>query len=539
MQVTKGRGVDVVLNSLSGELLHTTWQCVAEFGKLVELGKRDAVGSGKLDMRPFLANRSYCCVDLSHLTKDKPDRAGALLRNILALYQNGWVKPIAPTAVFDAGDAAAAFRHLQNGDHIGKAVLRIPEDASNLATTSKKVAKPLRLDGGAAYLLTGGLGGLGKSIATWLAERGARSLIFVSRSAGAMPEDEILLKELKAMSCNVSYIQGKVQDRATVERAIAAADGRPIRGVLHLAMVLQDVAFNRMTIDEWTAAVSPKVDGAWNLHHALEGQPLDFFFLASSLNTVVVSPGQSSYCAANTFLEAFAQYRRNQGQPASVLNIAPVDDVGYVADNVHAAKNMKAQGICSLGEASFLRFLELALLEPATGGDNSNWDPDHVPSWKNKNQTIMCLRSDMDLDDPSNPTSWRRDRRMGTYHNIRSNDAGAGASSNSSNVLKTFLGKAAAQPEILQEEASIVFLAQQIGRKALAFMLRELDEGEEVDVSISLQQLGLDSLMAIELRRWWKGAFGLEVSVLEILGSGVLSGLGKVAADGLFVKYTA
>jgi NADPH:quinone reductase-like Zn-dependent oxidoreductase len=120
-------------------------------------GKRDAVGSGKLDMRPFLANRSYCCVDLSHLTKDKPDRAGALLRNILALYQNGWVKPIAPTAVFDAEDAAAAFRHLQNGDHIGKAVLRIPEDASNLATTSKKVAKPLQLDSDAAYLLTGGL----------------------------------------------------------------------------------------------------------------------------------------------------------------------------------------------------------------------------------------------------------------------------------------------------------------------------------------------------------------------------------------------
>ena len=538
MQATNGRGVDLVLNSLSGELLHITWQCVAEFGKLVELGKRDAVGSAKLEMRPFLANRSYCCVDLSHLTKDRPDRAGALLRNILALYQNGWVKPIAPTAVFDAEDAAAAFRHVQNGDHIGKAVLRFPDDASKLAATCEKAATPLQLDSSAAYLLTGGLGGLGKSIATWMVERGARSLIFLSRSAGATPADEVLFDELKAMSCSVSYIQGEVQDRAAVERSIAAADGKPIRGVLHLAMVLRDVAFNRMTIDEWTAAVSPKVDGVWNLHHALEKQPLDFFFLASSLNTVVVNPGQSSYCAANTFLEAFAQFRRAQGMPASVLNIAPVDDVGYVADNVHAYKNMKAQGISSLGEAAFLRFLELALLESDTE-EEGVVEAARASAWKTTTQTVMCLRSEKDLDDPNNPTTWRRDRRMGTYHNIRFNAAGdAGASSLSSNVLKAFLGKAAAEPEILREEASIVFLAQQIGRKALDFMLRELEEGEEVDVNMSLLQIGLDSLMAIELRRWWKQAFGLEVSVLEIMGSGVLAGLGKVAAEGLLGKFT-
>ncbi|KAF2832649.1 KR domain-containing protein, partial [Ophiobolus disseminans] len=539
MKATNGRGVDVVLNSLSGELLHATWQCVAEFGKLVELGKRDAVGAAKLDMRPFLANRSYCCVDLSHLTKDKPNQAGALLRNMLALYQNGWVKPIAPTAVFDAENAAAAFRHLQNGDHIGKAVLRIPGDISKLATTSQKSATPLQLDGSAAYLLTGGLGGLGKSIATWMAERGARSLIFLSRSAGTTPADEDLLEDLKAMSCNVSYVQGEVQDCATVERAIAAADGRPIRGILHLAMVLRDVAFSKMTIEEWTAAVSPKVDGVWNLHQALEEQPLDFFFLASSLNTVVVNPGQSSYCAANTFLEAFVQFRRGQGKPATVLNIAPVDDVGYVADNEHAYKNMKAQGISSLGEQAFLRFLELALLDPVNAGPEDDQNPGHAPGWKTQDQIVMCLRSEMDLDDPNNPTTWRRDRRMGTYHNMRSNAAGdVGTSSLSSSVLKTFLSKAAMQPEILQDEASVVFLAQQIGRKALDFMLRGLDEGEEVDVSMSLEQIGLDSLMAIELRRWWKQAFGLEVSVLEIMGSGVLAGLGKVATERLFTKFT-
>jgi NADPH:quinone reductase-like Zn-dependent oxidoreductase len=109
MNATNGPGVDVLLNSLAGELLHASWQCVAEFGKLVELGKRDAIGSARLEMRPFLENRSYCCVELSHLTRDKPHRAGALLRSVLALYRNGWVKPITPTAVFQAEDAAAAF----------------------------------------------------------------------------------------------------------------------------------------------------------------------------------------------------------------------------------------------------------------------------------------------------------------------------------------------------------------------------------------------------------------------------------------------
>ena len=76
MRATDGRGVDIVLNSLSGELLHASWKCVAEFGKLVELGKRDLVGFGKLDLEPFLANRSYCCVDLAHAMKQRPESVG-------------------------------------------------------------------------------------------------------------------------------------------------------------------------------------------------------------------------------------------------------------------------------------------------------------------------------------------------------------------------------------------------------------------------------------------------------------------------------
>ncbi|KAI1374459.1 hypothetical protein F4677DRAFT_461487 [Hypoxylon crocopeplum] len=534
MRETGGRGVDLVLNSLSGELLHESWRCVAKFGIMVELGLRDSKGSGRLNMLPFAENRSYHGVNLSEF-RERPKWLRRLLNTFVNFYEQGLLKPMEPVAAFDAKQILRAFRHLEDGDHMGKVVVTFPESASIESTPQPR---HIRFDPAATYLLVGGVGGLGRSIATWMAERGARSLTFLSRSAGKNDVSKTLFQELESMGCSITAVAGRVDQMGDVNEAIRLSKS-PIKGVVQLAMVLRDVPVVDMEWTQWKDALAPKVDGTWNLHKAFQSSSLDFFFLASSLVTIADSLGQGNYVAANMFIEAFCRYRHSLGLPASVLNIGPVTDVGFVAENAHAMHNIKAQGLYMLGEREFLDFLELGLLDsfPTDSGSSA---PCAIPPtpWCNSTQVVMGLRSEQDLDDPNNRTMWRRDRRMGIYHNVRIEDP---TKTNESNALQEFLARVTSTPgedskALLQEETSLAFLGHEIGRKIYDFLLKP---DEEVDLGLTLAQMGLDSLMAIELRRWFKGAFGLALSVLEIVGSGTLAQLAELVAAKLLEKLEA
>lgn len=448
------------------------------------------------------------------------------------MFSDGCVVPI-PMAIFEASDISSGFRHLQKGDHIGKAVVRIPENSSDIPSTSH--AKPLQFDADASYLLTGGLGGLGRSIASWLVERGARNLIFLSRTAGKGDHDVSFFAELKSMGCETITVAGKVDDKDAVNAVIEKAM-RPIKGVFHLAMVLRDAPILDLTYEEWTSTVDPKVQGAWNLHNSFKNHQLDFFVMTSSLVTLIDQPGQGNYAAANTFLESFTQYRHRLGLPASVLGVCPVDDIGFVAENPVIRRKLKSQGLYFLPEREFLDYMELAILNShPTKSVSGTPASDNIAAWKSSGHIIMGLKSEVHLNDPNCQTSWRRDRRMGMFHNIpKDNDGGSGT--NNSNALKSFIVRAASDPSILDEESSTKYLANEIGLRIFRFMMKA---EEDMETSLTLTQIGMDSLMAIELRRWWKQAFGLDISVLEIMGSGTLEGLGKVAAEELKNKLLA
>ena len=298
----------------------------------------------------------------------------------------------------------------------------------------------------------------------------------------------------------------------------------------------QDAPFIGMSWDDWTAAVTPKVQGTWNVHEVLLGHDLDFFWLASSTVTVVDQPGQGNYKAGSTFIESFCQYRRALGLPASVLSICPIDDAGYVAENAYAKRSGIAQGMYFLGEREFLDAVEATLLNQTPPARDPAETAVVHPPWHSSGHTVMGLRSELHLDDPKNPTNWRRDRRMGLYHNKPVEQAAHSEAESSS--LKTFLGSLAGgeAETVLADDASVEFLAVETGRKIYDFLLRP---DTPVDTSLSLSQVGLDSLTAIELRRWFRQAFGLQISVLEIMGSASLKQLGETVAAKLKEKYTA
>ncbi|KAL8836758.1 MAG: hypothetical protein Q9170_002787 [Blastenia crenularia] len=519
---TNGRGVDVVLNSLSGELLHTSWQCVAEYGKMLEIGKRDFIGRGMLSMDLFEANRSFFGIDLARLGVEKPEACKRLLDQCIDFYRQGAIGPIKPMKVFDSTNLIDAFKYMQKGQHIGKIVVTMPKHPEELCVTAVK--QELRLRPEASYLLVGGLGGLGKAIATWMVERGARNLIFLSRSAGKSEEDRKFFRELKAQTCSVQAVCGSVDRLEDIQHAVENA-AVPIAGVMHMSMVLKDRNFLEFSHDEWRAAVAPKVEGAWNLHKALSDKKLDFFILFSSISSIVGQWGQGNYASANTFLDSFVQYRHSLGLPASSINIGVMEDVGYVSQNPAVLEQFRATSAHLLREQDLMDTLHLMTIKSIAA-------PPSAAYFRNPAQTVIGLRSTRPLADPSNRAIWKRDVRMSLYRNLEAGSASGNGAVNDD--LKAFLAAVAREPSMLNEQANLEFLTHKIGVRLYNFMLQSEDD---IDVKQSLSGLGIDSLVAIEIRNWWRQGLGLEISVLEIMNAGSIEQLGKNAADSLQRKH--
>ncbi|KAL6808135.1 hypothetical protein V8C40DRAFT_278958 [Trichoderma camerunense] len=192
-----------VCQTIGAEIYAT---CVAEFGIMVEIGKRDLIGHGKLALDIFEANRGYYGVDIAQLSADKPLETNKTLRRIVDMYKDGQIKPIHPIICFSGEAIEEAFRFLQKGQHIGKIVIKMPEDPKILP--SVPVHTEIRFRSNASYLLVGGLGGLGQAVATWMAERGARSLVFLSRSAESTEKYGAFFEEMQALGCKALAVSG-------------------------------------------------------------------------------------------------------------------------------------------------------------------------------------------------------------------------------------------------------------------------------------------------------------------------------------------
>lgn len=429
--------------------------------------------------------------------------------------------------VFDAVSPYNAFKYMQPGQHIGRICISIRKspERTNLDATILDRPITLKLHDLASYLLVGGLGGLGRSISKWMIEHGARHLIYLSRNAGSGPNDELFVHELNSMGCDVQLVQGSVTNSEDVTRAFEGAT-HPVKGILQMSMVLHDENFSQMSLDQWNAANLPKIQGTWNLHNAAvsAGLDLDFFVLFSSLSGIIGQPGQANYASGNTFLDAFVQYRTNLGLIASAIDIGAVADVGYISQNRDLMMMMTKTGFKALKEQEVLDALLVAMTRKRIRKNDST---NRGSRFVDLNNFVLGLGSTVPLNSPANRAVWRRDRRMAIYHNKAGVNVDAVASGAS---LKSYIASAKADISILKTADATAFFASEIGKRLLALLLKPEDS---LNISLSLGDLGMDSLVGVELRSWWKQAFGFDISVLEMLGMGTLEALGQYAAKGL------
>ncbi|KAF9893690.1 hypothetical protein FE257_009858 [Aspergillus nanangensis] len=529
LNATNGEGVDVILNSFSGDMLCASWDCIAPFGRFVEIGKRDILQNSRLDMAQFDRNISFSSVDLTVVIKRRPALIKRLFADVFQLFEKGTAYPISPIASFPVSQVETVFRALQSGKVMGKAVIEMKQDAlvkvslfppvQMIPIDSFKVLpvhRPERLlQEDATYLLVGGTGGLGRNIAEWLGRRGAKNLVLLSRTGGVDRKIKGLVNRLAHDGVKVIIYRCDISSKKDVDEAIQQTIQQmpPLRGIIFGAMVLKDSLFERTNHDDYTSIITPRVRGLWNLHNAtLQNElHLDFFINLSSVAGVVGNRGQSIYAATSTFMSAFSRYRAEAGLPCCTIDLGPVKDIGYLAEHIdtqHVFQDLASQG---LDEAELHGLLAGAI------------------SGKMKNTCDGHSITGLSFKDVSNTQPFfANDARFS--HLLRAAEADQSdmrivadsASTNQTIPLATVVRRCGDRESVERT------VRDAIAVKVATVLMLPL---EDIDPSRSIASYGLDSLVAIEVRNWIFRELAAHLQILEIIGAESLASLAKVTVE--------
>ncbi len=326
LEDTDGYGVDVVLNSLTGAAQRAGVDLLAFGGRFIEIGKKDIYGDTRMGLFPFRRNLSFYGVDLALMCTTHPAKIRELLNTVYRLTADG-VLPQPETTHYPLAEAATAIRVMGAAEHTGKLILSIPRVGHSTVMVPPEQAQVFRPDG--AYIVTGGLGGLGLFLAAKMSAAGVGCIVLNSRS---QPKPAALaeIARMRAAGTQVEVVTGDIARPETVDRlvSVATSSGLPVRGVLHAAAVVEDAILANITDELIERDWAPKVYGAWHLHRATTTQPLDWFCSFSSAAALLGSPGQGAYAAANSWLDGFTHWRRAQGLPATAIAWAAWDEIG-------------------------------------------------------------------------------------------------------------------------------------------------------------------------------------------------------------------
>ena len=339
---TSGIGVDVILNSLSGDAILEGLQALAPYGRFIELGKRDMSRDSSLGYSALMHNRTLIGFDLATMTRDRPSMVAAALGELISLVDQGQITPL-PVQIFPISDAVSAFQHLARSGHIGKIALQMNSGDTRV------VSNPQQVKAAATYLVTGGTGALGWEAARELARLGARHIVLTHRSS---PSPSIL-QQIESERTGGIDLQLRRVDVGNEKQLAALLEDMsqtmpPLRGIIHAAGTLDDSVLSNLELKHFTTTMSGKSQGALLLDRLTLPCPLDFFVMYSSVTSVLGTPGQGNYAAANAILDALAHDRHRRGLPAITINWGPWSQVGLAAASSNRGVRIADQGLPSL-----------------------------------------------------------------------------------------------------------------------------------------------------------------------------------------------
>ncbi|MEV7858649.1 SDR family NAD(P)-dependent oxidoreductase [Streptomyces hirsutus] len=503
LAATRGKGVHVVLNSLAGEAIEQNLSLLAPYGRYVELSKKDLLENSSIGLLPFSKNLSFFSVDVIDLFRNRPEKAGALLERILELVDGRVLEPL-PYEVYDVENVESAFRQMARARHVGKILVRFDE-AQEPSPSVASADGGQRLSADGTYLVTGGLGGIGLKLAEWLVGRGAGHVMLLGRSP--LGDRAAALDRLNRTGAQVTYHAVDVADEAAMRGLLREHTGGgqpPVKGVIHAAGVLDLVSAAELGIEQFEAMVRPKALGAWTLHRLLEREQLDFFVLFSSASAILGSPRLSAYAAANASLDALAHLRRSQGLPALSVNWGFWASVGMVARYAEQhGRELAPQGVQSFTPEEGMLLLQRLLDASAT--------------------QVTVLAADWDRWRAAYPDA-ARDPLLSELLNSAPAPAPVSEPEPAAPVVAAPVTPPAAPQEGTRDVQK--FLVERVA-KALALPTDRLNTRKP------LNRLGMDSLMATEVRSEIRREFDVVVPLAKLLSGQSITDLADfVSAEG-------
>lgn len=472
MRITNGEGVNIVLNSLADDFIPQSFSVLGAGGCFLEIGKRGVWTDEQVQAQ--FPGISYYVYDLTMLLLSDPDYIPNMLRMLLDRFASGELVPT-PIQTFPLESVVDAFRFMARARHIGKLVI-----------TQNALPTFTGFEPDAAYLVTGGLGGLGLKVAEWMVESGARNLVLAGRRAPSA-ETQAVITALEAEGARVVTAQADISDydQAAAMLADIAHNLPPLRGVIHAAGVLADGALVQQEWANFEKVLAPKVSGAWNLHLLTEALPLDFFVLFSSGSAVMGAAGQGNYAAANAFLDGLAHYRAARGLPGLSINWGAWSEVGMAATlSEKQQERLHAQGLRMIAPDQGVQVLEqlmrgLLAQVAVIPADRQYWNSPEVvqAAFPLLKSLVKAAPADADSEQVGSESIHQRILQAPVDER--------------GNLLRDFLRRQ---------------IAAVIGMSA-----------DALDEALSITSLGIDSLMAVEIRNRLDKNLGLNMTVATIL----------------------
>ena len=498
LAATDEEGVDIVLNSLAGEFIPTSLKLLRSYGRFLEIGKSDIYQDNSLGLRPFRNNLSYFAIDLDRMFRERPQRVRHLLHEVMYAFDDGTLAAL-PLTSFGLGEANKAFRHMAQAKHIGKIVFDMRSGVERAVRTPVN-STDLRKD--ASYLLTGGLGGFGMAVAEWMAAKGAGHIILCGRQTSNDDRRQAKIQAMESIGCKVSVVALDVTNETMLAQTLEkiASEAPPLKGVFHMAMVLEDKFIKDLDKQSFSKVLDPKVRGGWNLHRLTREMDLDHFVMFSSFAAVVGNPGQSNYVAANQFLDALAQYRRAQGLPALTVAWGPIANVGYVSEHADIKQHFDRHGLVAFDSDEAMRALDGCL--------------------KSRLTSACAIRIDWTAWGKYMPDLMRSSRfKHLMAHKTPTNSIGEEAPSR---VLGDLEHTELSQRQSLLEDWLVEKLADVLA-----------SQRDRIDRARPLADIGLDSLISVEFACLIEEGLGVDIPSMELAQSTSVARLAERLLDDL------
>ena len=486
-QDTDGYGVDVVLNSISGEAATASFELLAPHGRFIEIGKRDFEAGRDMQLAPFNRALTYIAYDMDRRLAERPERHAQMMQDLWHHFENGSLVPDAPQAL-NADEFPQALRVLSQSKNVGKVVVNFdPQTPVEVRPLAKSSGAAIHPD--ATYLITGGLTGLGVMSAHALIDLGARHLTLVGRRGAQTPGAGDVIRQLEAKGARVAVLAADMSDPDQVQQLIQhiETDLPPLKGIIHGAGILDDGMISGQTVERLQQVMGPKAAGAWHLHEATAHLPLDHFVIYSSVSAIFGNSGQVAYAAANAMADVLISHRRAQGLAGLSINWGAVAEIGMAARDQSVLDYFETMGLAAMAPEKVSEALKRGLAS-------------------SHHQLIVA---DLDIDRFVKAAS--RKAAAPFYDYLREEVGEDGT-----DFLDSLAG--------LEPEARDAALVESV-RDVVAATVKM--SASDIDLATPLANLGIDSLMTVELQMGLSVKFGVEFSTMQLMQSKGVASLAK------------